>query len=147
VDEATQPERVGDRLQALRGELVVDEPAIRAANPAFERVCAERLSRPDRLENRWMAKGARPVVGRAGLSREREHVARDREVGARRLERRALALRIGTHGRRQRARKHAGARGLGRIGHRVGEPPGERDRLLGRLRVLAQQVQHLVDER
>ncbi len=62
VDEAAEPERVRGRLERARRELVVDEPAVRALDPALERARAERLARADGLEHLGVVETFRLVV-------------------------------------------------------------------------------------
>ena len=47
VDDRAEPQRIGGRLEALRAELVLDEPLVRAGHPALERVGAEHLARAE----------------------------------------------------------------------------------------------------
>ena len=63
VDDAAEPERVGGRVEPLRRQLVVDEPLVRAGDPALQRVGAEHAARPQLLEHARGAQRARQRVG------------------------------------------------------------------------------------
>ena len=52
MGDAAEPQRVALAVEALGRELVLDEPAVRAGEPALERARAEQLALAERLEHR-----------------------------------------------------------------------------------------------
>ena len=100
------------RARAAAGELVVDEPAVRALDPALERAGAEHRARAELAEHRRRraaAPGSRSGSGSA--AKRREHAARDGARDADPPQRRAPVDVPAAE--RQRARQLALARRLG----------------------------------
>ena len=147
VYDRAEPQRIGHGLEALRAQLVLDEPAVGAFDPPLERVGAEQLALSQRAAR---PPGFAAGPGRSSGSRDRAQAAATSSRAGPAMSSAATASAASLPPCPRTASARASALAVDAsawVGHDVGQP-GRRasspsSELLG---AVADQVEHLVDE-